>query len=149
MSRGFSPLAPFLPPMVLTNKQPESIADLMDYQPLITEACMEYNNECWIGQARHFVDMQHHNPTALGLLKTLHLPDKPGPPDASNALAWLINLLTVTQSLNLLQIHIKQLMASDSGSNYCPYIHVLIPVANINTSVICLLMTQPFQMYIK
>jgi len=39
---------------VLAKRYPERITDLMGYQSLIIEACMEYRNNCWIGYDRRF-----------------------------------------------------------------------------------------------
>ena len=39
---------------VLTLKHPDRIQDLLGYQALIVEACMEYNCEAWLGYDRRF-----------------------------------------------------------------------------------------------
>ena len=39
---------------VLTQKHPDRIQDLLGYQILIVEACMEYNCEAWLGYDRRF-----------------------------------------------------------------------------------------------
>ena len=39
---------------VLTKKYQERIQDLLGYQALIVEACMEYNSEAWLGYDRRF-----------------------------------------------------------------------------------------------
>ena len=39
---------------VLTLKHPDRIQDLLGYQALIVEACMEYNCEVWLGYDRRF-----------------------------------------------------------------------------------------------
>lgn len=39
---------------VLTQKHPDRIQDLLGYQALIVEACMEYNSEAWLGYDRRF-----------------------------------------------------------------------------------------------
>lgn len=59
-----------------------------------------------------FANKQHRTHTDSGLLCTLYyeiwpLPDKLGSPDASIALAWLINPLIAIYPLSLLNNHIK------------------------------------------
>ena len=39
---------------VLTQKHPDRIQDLLGYQALIVEACMEYNSEAWLSYDRRF-----------------------------------------------------------------------------------------------
>ena len=42
---------------VLTGKHPSRIQDLMGYQSLIVEACLEYGSETWLGYDRRFRQM--------------------------------------------------------------------------------------------
>ena len=47
---------------VLTSKYPDKIQDLMGYQALIIEACMEYGSEAWLGYDRRFRQMAAASP---------------------------------------------------------------------------------------
>ena len=50
---------------VLTLKQPNRIQDLLGYQALIVEACMEYNCEAWLGYDRRFQQDAAASPTTV------------------------------------------------------------------------------------
>ena len=50
---------------VLTLKQPNRIQDLLGYQALIVEACMEYNCEAWLGYNRRFRQDAAASPTTV------------------------------------------------------------------------------------
>ena len=50
------------PLAVLTFKYLDKIQDLMGYQALIIEACMEYGSEAWLGYNRRFRQMAAASP---------------------------------------------------------------------------------------
>lgn len=50
---------------VLTAKHPQKILDLLGYQALIVEACLEYGSDAWLGYDRRFRQMAAASPDTV------------------------------------------------------------------------------------
>jgi hypothetical protein len=50
---------------VLTAKHPQKILDLLGYQAVIVEACLEYGNDSWLGYDRRFRQMAAASPDTV------------------------------------------------------------------------------------